>query len=68
MGFTEFQILHGIFAGKTASDVPTKKRGGSFFVIRVYGSGGILSPAGIYSRGPSASATGCKNLRCHRKS
>jgi len=32
------------------------------FVIRVYGSGGGLNPAGIYSQGPSASAVGCKNL------
>ena len=49
-------------------DLSSKTRGGAFIVILVYGSGGIRSRSGIYSRGPSATGFDYRSLRCSRKS
>jgi hypothetical protein len=47
---------------------PRKRVEGHFIVVRVYGSGGLRSRAGIDSRGPSGGGFDCRSLRCSQKS
>ena len=55
-GLLDFCPCHGDGQQSTQGDLSSKTRG-AFIVIRVYGSGGIRSRAGIYSRGPDQLVT-----------